>query len=117
MEQGLLGLGKPTPALPSFLPGLGPPVVLTKAGLVTGLLTVLFTLPAASVPPRPLPPPEGGGESGRWGVSEKPSFIKAAGAVRPARPRRQDPLRCRSPHVTAPPAPPQSKLGLVPIHP
>lgn len=51
--------------------GLGRPLVLTAAGLVTGLLTALSTLPAASVPPHLLPTPREEGRAGeRRGVGE-----------------------------------------------
>lgn len=90
---------------------------MTAAGHVTGLCTALSTIPAASVPPHPLPNPEGGGESRKRGGSEKPSFIKAAGTALPARPCRLDLLRSPQPHVIAPTQLYHSELGGFPIHP
>ncbi|CAM9520684.1 unnamed protein product [Rangifer tarandus platyrhynchus] len=101
--QGLKPAGTRLRRLPGGGVLVTSPTCLDKARLVTGLRTALSTLPVASVPPHPLPIPEGGGESGREeGGSGRLVFIKAAGPALPARPRRPDPLRCPPPHVTAP---------------
>lgn len=54
---------------------------------------------------------------GRGGGSERPSFIKAAGAALPARPCRLDRLRSPQPHVIATTRLHRSELGGVPTHP
>ena len=102
-KAGAAGAGRTDFCTSLPLAPLGSPTCLDKARLVTGLRTALSTLPVASVPPHPLPIPEGGGESGREeGGSGRLVFIKAAGPALPARPRRPDPLRCPPPHVSAP---------------
>ena len=64
-KAGAAGAGRTDFCTSLPLAPLGSPTCLDKARLVTGLRTALSTLPVASVPPHPLPIPEGGGESGR----------------------------------------------------